>query len=251
VKPISRKGVFKLITSARLKLQMARDYREEVRRLYDTISEEFDRTRVKPDPFLETLVKRGFSRRTRLILDNGCGNCRNLKAFDKECIMIAGDFSRSMLKQCVKNVSAREVHYVQYDLTRLPFRNRVFDSIICVSAIHHLKEEDVEKAFREMGRVLSNRGWMLASSWSVKMTRDNKFLRRARKISGNYFMVNWGPYERFYFLMDAKTLGAICRKAGFRDAVTLEYGMNNYSLVDRRTREAGARGEASADENTG
>ncbi|MEM3523616.1 MAG: class I SAM-dependent methyltransferase, partial [Thermoproteota archaeon] len=231
-----------------MRLQMAGDYRGEVRRLYDTIFEEFDRTRVKPDPFLETLATRGFSREAGLMLDNGCGNCRNLKAF-KGGTVVAGDFSRNMLKQCVKNVSGREVHYVQYELTHLPFRNRVFNSIICVSAIHHLKENDAEKALREMGRVLSDRGWMLASSWSIKMTRDKKFQSRARRISGNYFMVNWGPHKRFYFLMDAKTLDAICRKAGFSDTITLEYGMNNYSLVDRRNRKAGARGEASTDKN--
>ncbi len=213
---------------------MAGDYRGEVRRLYDTISEEFNKTRVKPDPLLETLVERSFQRGAALILDNGCGNCRNLKAFTRGTI-VAGDFSRNMLKQCLKNISGREVHYVQYELTRLPFRNSVFDSIVCISAIHHLRKRDSEKALVEMGRVLRNTGWMLVSSWSVKMVRDEKFLRRARKISGNYFMVSWGPHRRFYFLMDAKTLGSICRKAGFKDANILEYGMNNYSLVDRRT----------------
>ncbi|MEM2929413.1 MAG: methyltransferase domain-containing protein [Thermoproteota archaeon] len=214
---------------------MEGDYREEVRRLYDTISEEFDKTRVKPDPLLETLVKRSFSREAALILDNGCGNCRNLKAFTGGT-MVAGDFSRNMLKQCVRNVSGREVHYVQYELTHLPFRNSVFDSIVCISAIHHLRKKDSEKALVEMERALRERGWMLVSSWSIKMTRDKKFLRRARKINGNYFLVSWGPHRRFYFLMDAKTLWSICRKAGFEDTIILEYGMNNYILVDRRTR---------------
>ncbi|MBO3841020.1 MAG: class I SAM-dependent methyltransferase [Candidatus Brockarchaeota archaeon] len=227
---------------------MTSDYRGEVRRLYDTISEEFDRTRVRPDPFLEKLVDRGFSREAGLTLDNGCGNCRNLKAL-RGRTMVAGDFSRNMLKQCVKNASGKEVHYVQYELTHLPFRNRVFDSIICISAIHHLRENDAEKALREMRRVLSDKGWMLASSWSIKTTRDRKFLRRARRIGGNYFMVNWGQHRRFYFLIDGKTFSKMCNKAGFRDAITLEYGMNNYSLVDRRTREAGAHGEASTDKN--
>jgi hypothetical protein len=36
--------------------------------------------------------------------------------------------------------------------------------------------------------------------------------------------------------MDAKTLRAICGKTGFKDANSLEYGMNNYSLIDRRKR---------------
>jgi len=49
------------------------------------------------------------------------------------------------------------------------------------------------------------------------------------------------------FLMDMKTLCAMHRKAGFRDAITLEYSMNNYTQASRRTGKAGAHREASTD----
>jgi ubiquinone/menaquinone biosynthesis C-methylase UbiE len=212
---------------------MAGDYRKEVRRLYDAISDDFDKTRVKPDQFLETLVNRGFSRENEIILDNGCGNCRNLRVFARG-IMVAGDLSRNMLKQCIKNTLGKEVYCVQYELTHLPFRSSVFNTIVCISAIHHLKEKEVESALTEMGRVLRDRGWMLVSSWSRKMVRDKRFQRKAMKIDESYFLVSWGPRRRFYFLMDAKTLRSMCLKTGFEDAIILEYGMNNYSLVDRR-----------------
>jgi len=75
---------------------------------------------------------------------------------------------------------------------------------------------------------------MLVSSWSVKIARDKKFLRKIKKRDGNYFLIRWGTRRRFYFLMDAKTLRLMCKKTGFIDAVVLEYEMNNYSLVDRR-----------------
>lgn len=214
-------------------IQMGYDYRREVRRLYDAISEEFDKTRVKPDPFLETLVNRGFSREAGVMLDNGCGNCRNLKAFSWKDTIVAGDFSRNMLKQCLKNTLGVRVYPVQYELTHLPFRSSVFNSIVCISAIHHLKEKEAEKALTEMGRVLKDRGWMLVSSWSVKIVRNKKLLRKI-KTDGNYFLISWGTRRRLYFLMDAKTLRSMCGKTGFKDAFALEYGMNNYSLVDRR-----------------
>jgi len=212
---------------------MASDYRRDVRRLYDAISDDFDKTRVKPDQLLETLVNRGFSGENGIILDNGCGNCRNLKVFTRGT-MVAGDFSRRMLKQCIKNTLGKEVYCVQYELTHLPFRSGVFNTVMCISAIHHLKEKEVESALIEMGRVLRDRGWMLISCWSKKMVRDKRFQRKAKNTGGDYFLVSWGPHRRFYFLMDAETLRSMCLKTGFKDAIILEYGMNNYSLVDRR-----------------
>lgn len=217
---------------------MAYDYQRKIGNLYDAISEEFDRTRSKPDCFLETLVNRRFSKESRLILDNGCGNCRNSNVFSQRNTIIAGDISRKMVRQCVKNIRGRNVYHVQYALTHLPFRSRVFDSIVCIAVIHHLKEKEAEKALVEMERVLEGEGWMLVSSWSIKILRNKRFLSKTEKIDENYFLISWGPHRRFYFLMDAKTLRAICGKTGFIDANTLEYGMNNYSLIDRRTRKS-------------
>jgi ubiquinone/menaquinone biosynthesis C-methylase UbiE len=215
---------------------MAYSYQKKIRDLYDTISEEFDRTRIKPDQFLEMLVNRGFSNESRLILDNGCGNCRNSNIFSQRSTVIAGDISRKMLEQCMKNTRGKNVYHVQHALTNLPFRSRVFNSIVCIAVIHHLKEEEAEKALIEMGRVLEDEGWMLVSSWSIKILKNKKFLSKTENIGGNYFLISWGVHKRFYFLMDAKTLGAICGKTGFNDANSLEYGMNNYSLIDRRKR---------------
>ncbi|MEM2941055.1 MAG: class I SAM-dependent methyltransferase [Thermoproteota archaeon] len=215
---------------------MAYDYQKKIVNLYDAISEEFDRTRIKPDCLLKTLVNRGAATKSKQILDNGCGNCRNLNVFSQRNTLIAGDISRKMLKQCLKNTWRKNVHHVQYALTHLPFRSRVFNGIVCIAVIHHLKEKEAEKALMEMNRVLEDDGWMLVSSWSIKILRNKRFLSKTEKTDENYFLISWGTHKRFYFLMDAKTLRAICRKTGFTDADTLEYGMNNYCLIDRRKR---------------
>jgi len=210
---------------------MGFEYQRETMEFYDIISEEFDRTRTRADPLLETLVARNFTRVSRIILDNGCGNCRNIKPFSKELIMVAGDISRNMLKKCRENNPNSNINYVQYSLTYLPFRSRVFDGIICIAAIHHLKKNDVSKAIVEMKNVLKDKGWLLISSWSSKILRSKSFSKKIEKTSDGYFLVKWGKYKRFYFLMDVRTLREICWKTGLTDMEVLEYGMNNYILV--------------------
>ncbi|MEM2087679.1 MAG: methyltransferase domain-containing protein [Thermoproteota archaeon] len=215
---------------------MAHIYQKKIGNLYDAISEEFDKTRIRPDSFLETLINRGFANKSRLLLDNGCGNCRNSNVFSQRNTLIAGDISRKMLKQCMKNTREKKVYHVQYALTHLPFRSSVFNGILCIAVIHHLKENGAEKALMEMSRVLEEGGWMLVSSWSIKILRNKRFLSKTEKTDENYFLISWGVHKRFYFLMDVKTLRAMCRKTGFTDADALEYGMNNYCLMDRRKR---------------
>ncbi|MBO3799451.1 MAG: class I SAM-dependent methyltransferase [Candidatus Brockarchaeota archaeon] len=214
---------------------MGLEYQKKTMEFYNDVAEEFNKTRTAPDPFLEMLIMRGFARVSRLILDNGCGNCRNLKPFSEKIVLIAGDISKNMLKQCRKNKSSPSIHYLQYALTHLPFRNNVFDGIVCIAAIHHLKKNDVVKAIIDMQDVLKDRGWLLISSWSNKILKDKRVLKRIERIGEDYFLVKWGIHKRFYFLMDAVMLKEICEKAGLRNIIALEYGMNSYVLIDGKS----------------
>jgi len=216
------------------KKTMSIEYQKEIMKFYDTVYEEFDKTRVHPDPFLEILVANGFAKNSKIILDNGCGNCRNLKPFNKEIIAVAGDISKNMLKQCRRNRPGLNTFYIQYALTNLPFRENVFDGIICIAAIHHLKKDEAFKSIMEMAKALNDRGWLIISSWSNRILKSKRFFKKIEKTNDGYFLVKWGPYKRIYFLMDAKMLREICENAGLESVNALEYGMNSYILVDKR-----------------
>lgn len=225
---------FKLITRGVFKNTMDFEHQKKIMEFYDTIYEEFDKTRTRPDPFLEILVTKGFARGSKIILDNGCGNCRNLKPFSEENVLIAGDISKNMLKQCKEKMSNFNTHYVQYALTNLPFRSNAFDGIFCIATVHHLKKNDVLKAIMDMQDALKDEGWLLISSWSSKILRNKRVSKRIERIGGDYFLIKWGVHRRFYFLMDAVMLKEMCKKAGLSDIIALEYGMNSYVLIDRR-----------------
>jgi len=76
---------------------------------------------------------------TEKILDIGCGPCWSTQFFGN-VVGIDTAFGLLDKKKAVVNGEAE----------RLPFKDRTFDVLLCVTAIHHF---DVERAFREMKRV--------------------------------------------------------------------------------------------------
>ena len=58
------------------------------------------------------------------------------------------------------------------DCLRLPYRNDLFDGIICIAVIHHLSTEHRRvAAIREMARILCPGGRMLVYVWAMEQER--------------------------------------------------------------------------------
>ena len=69
-----------------------------------------------------------------------------------------------------ENIHAHsQVHYVEADLTRTPFKDHQFDCITSLSVVEH--GVDPERYFREMSRVLKPGGVLLTSTdyWPQKV----------------------------------------------------------------------------------
>lgn len=81
-----------------------------------------------------------------LLLDIGAGTGISTEPFEKECLCIALDPSIKMLKQYkgLKVIAKAE---------NLPFKDKVFDAIISVTALHHA---DIKQALKEIKRVSKN-----------------------------------------------------------------------------------------------
>lgn len=76
------------------------------------------------------------------LLDVGCGTGFSLDLFD--CNKIGVDPSIELLKQCRHNV-------MQACAESLPFKDKSFDAVICVTAIHNFS--DISKGLSEINRV--------------------------------------------------------------------------------------------------
>jgi len=81
---------------------------------------------------------------------------------------IIADSARKMLKEA----QLKEIHCVQSVSEHLPFKNRYFDRIIMVDALHHVRDQ--QRTLNEMWRLLSPGGKIVIEEgdihhWLVKL----------------------------------------------------------------------------------
>src|SRR5947209_121136 len=102
-------------------------------------------------------------RGSKRILDAGCGDGRYSKFIlrwaDPDAVITAFDLSPKMLERAKKRLKSDRVSQVQADLTRLPFNNEAFDTVVCGWVIEHLP--DPRPGLRELARVLIPGGKLL------------------------------------------------------------------------------------------
>lgn len=97
------------------------------------------------------------------ILDAGCGNGRYSKFIlrwaDPDAVITAFDLSAKMLERAKKHLKSDRIGHIQADLTRLPFNDSAFDTVVCGWVIEHLP--DPRPGLRELARVLEPGGKLL------------------------------------------------------------------------------------------
>jgi len=100
-----------------------------------------------------------------VLLDLGCGNgffTEGVSALFDEVVGV--DFSREMLGRFIP--SSKSEHRVLADARALPLRDEVFNTVIAVSLLQHIKPvEDVRKAVGETLRVSKRDAFVFFSFW--------------------------------------------------------------------------------------
>jgi len=122
---------------------------------YNKIGVGYDNTRTA-DPYLASrLIEHLELRREGIYLDVGCGTGNYTEVLWKEGISIIGiDPSETMLEKARRrNI---DVDWQLGVAESLNFPNNHFDGIVATLTIHHWN--DLEKAFKELGRVLKPGG---------------------------------------------------------------------------------------------
>jgi SAM-dependent methyltransferase len=101
--------------------------------------------------------------RSRRILDAGCGNGRYtrflLRQAPADAVITAFDLSQRMLKRARRRLRSLRVTHVAADLTRLPYPDTFFDTIVCGWVLEHLP--DPRPGLSELARVLQPGGKLL------------------------------------------------------------------------------------------
>lgn len=101
-----------------------------------------------------------------VILDVGCGTGEYTTSLAKHCETIIGlDISPKMIQRGLskaKDDSLENISFVIGDITRLPFRNQVFNLVFSVNLIHHLvTDRTIVRGFLEKIRCGRHGGYIL------------------------------------------------------------------------------------------
>ncbi len=206
--------------------------KRSVKEVFENIAESYDRVRKKPWPNLINFMdEENFISENMLVLDLGCANGRHTKLLEKHSLMSIGlDISFNFIKIAKKTNLGNRIQYLNSDLTTLPFKNSTFSHVICIAALHHLKENDRINAIKEMYRVLKPGGACLFTVWIRDQERflpilllDLIFynLKKNNKKYGD-ILVPWRDQDkkivaqRFYHLFSKKELEKLINFTSFK-----------------------------------
>jgi ubiquinone/menaquinone biosynthesis C-methylase UbiE len=118
-----------------------------------------------------------FCKETDVVLDAACGiphpfkfylagECKEVHAVDiDERILDLNEISKEMRAtfgiENIKVLDEVNVNFKQASLTKLPYKNSMFDKIFCISALEHISDTDKVKALTEFKRVLKKSGMVI------------------------------------------------------------------------------------------
>lgn len=91
------------------------------------------------------------------ILDVGCGIGEAAK-WAKNANYFSIDLSESLIREGIKD---RGRFLAVANITALPFRDEMFDRVICMGVLHHLSRDQIPAALKEMARVIQKHGGSL------------------------------------------------------------------------------------------
>ena len=110
-----------------------------------------------PEPSLVALVPLLRSVGAKRVLDLGCGRGRHLMYLHAQGFEPVGvDFASSALQRAgdVMDLSSMPKRLVRADMLSLPLRSRSFSAAVSYNVIYHGVIEDVQRALRDIRRVL-------------------------------------------------------------------------------------------------
>ncbi len=185
--------------------------------VWETIADSWTNLRVKPE---KEVIK--FSKRINSgpILDIGCGNGRNNIPFlEKKLKCIELDFSKSMIREAKKFLKRRgfNANFIVANATNLPFKSKIFSTIIFVRALPHVKtREERLEALSEIKRVGKK---IIISCW-YKWDRKLFWVVLKHLFSSDIY-VDWNYhgkiYKRFHHLYTKKELKRDLKEVSFKN----------------------------------
>jgi ubiquinone/menaquinone biosynthesis C-methylase UbiE len=173
-------------------------------------------------------VKEFLDNQTGNILDLGSGSGRMLQKI-KNGKMFLVDFSDKMLKLAKeKAIKGKiEIEIEKSNLWEIPYKDNFFNAIICISALHCIKEEEKRiAAIKEIYRVLKPNSQAIIGVWNA---RSKRFKNKSKEK-----LIAWrNKGKRYYYLYYEEEIHKQFKDAGFKIIKTLNSEMMINFIVEK------------------
>jgi len=153
---------------------------------WNKIFEQQGKVFAKPQEDIPTIVKLFKKRGVKRVLDLGCGSGRHAvylakRGFEVYGIDIAPEGIK-ITKDWLKKEKLKASLKIGSVYKKLPYRDNFFDAIISVQVIHHARIKTIQKAIREIERVLKPNGLIFVTVPRLFSKRNLKDLSKKAKI---------------------------------------------------------------------
>ncbi|PIQ78186.1 hypothetical protein COV82_01670 [Candidatus Peregrinibacteria bacterium CG11_big_fil_rev_8_21_14_0_20_46_8] len=185
---------------------------ENVKKAYDTIADEFDRTRRNLYSQLEIVVQL-IPKSAKSLLDAGCGNGRLLNYLNPQIEYLGIDNSRELLKHAKKRYP--QGHFEYGDILALHAIPQKFDVITCIAVFHHIPNKELQlQALQEMRERLNSNGRLIITVWNLFNTKLKRYIDSETHDAN----IPWGHSNtfRFFHAFTAPELRQLLEQAGFQ-----------------------------------
>jgi len=140
---------------------------------WDKIFKEHGRYFTRIHEALPKIVKLFKKRNVRRVLDLGCGSGRHIVYLTKHGFSVYGiDGAKEgikIAKDWLKGKGLKATLKVGSIYKKLPYRENLFDAIICVAVMYHARIRSIKKLIKEIERVLKPKGLIFLTAPKKKL----------------------------------------------------------------------------------
>lgn len=142
------------------------------RKIYIGRKEEFGRVQFEVFPKIREAVKMFKSKNINKILDLGCGlGVNSIYLAQKGFQICAADICEkytNIVENKAEKVELKNIECMIFDMKELPFNDKSFDGIICISTLSHGTFDDIRNYINEIYRVLKLKGMLITDILSIE-----------------------------------------------------------------------------------
>lgn len=194
---------------------------------YDSVAENFTKSRLKKDKIVELFFKH--HKPKDKILDLGCGSGRALIYLNKQGFLknpknsyLGIDYSAELLKLAKKystsiltSMKAAQIKFKKQNLLNLNLKDK-FDYILALASLHHLEPKNHPLVFERIYETLKNNGKFIGYVWSPDKTQISKWT----KIGDQEYLKPWNDHsgpKMLIHLFKKDELKNLLKSAGFKN----------------------------------